>query len=86
MNSIMDSIAGGLSVIKAPIIIPFAPRYSGKTCLLYRLIYFIRNYGFQVELATWFVSSHSIWGQMHVTNTWSLLVMVILHLQQQSLY
>lgn len=51
MNSIMDSIAGGLSVIKAPIIIPFAPRYSGKTCLLYRLIYFIRNYGFQVEFA-----------------------------------
>lgn len=63
MNSIMDSIAGGLSVIKAPIIIPFAPRYFGKTCLLYRLIHFIRNYGFQVELATWFVSSHSIFGE-----------------------
>ena len=43
----MALTAGELSVkitdVQTPIIIPFAPRYFGKTCLLHRLIHYIRN-------------------------------------------
>ena len=42
----------GVSIIdkRTPIIVPFAPRYLGKTCLLHRLIHYFRNKGYFVQL------------------------------------
>lgn len=44
ITSMMALTAGELSVkitdVQTPIIIPFAPRYFGKTCLLHRLIHY----------------------------------------------
>ena len=57
MNCKMNMITGimnftegrlGVSIIdkRTPIIVPFAPRYLGKTCLLHRLIHYIRDNGY----------------------------------------
>lgn len=54
ITGMMDFTDGklGLSIIdkRTPIIVPFAPRYLGKTCLLHRLIHYIRNNGYIVQL------------------------------------
>lgn len=54
ITNIMTLTAGELGVCiidkQAPIIVPFAPRYLGKTCLLHRLIHYVRNYDYFVQL------------------------------------
>lgn len=42
----------------APIIIPFAPVHFGKTCLLYRLIYYLQNKGYSVNLDVCSMTQH----------------------------
>ena len=62
ITSMMALTAGELSVkitdVQTPIIIPFAPRYFGKTCLLHRLIHYIRNNGYVVNLDVFFLPPH----------------------------
>ena len=69
MNCKMNMITGimnftegrlGVSIIdkRTPIIVPFAPRYLGKTCLLHRLIRYIRNNGYFVQLDKHVLFSH----------------------------
>ena len=62
ITSLMALTAGELSVkitdVQTPIIIPFAPRYFGKTCLLHRLIRYIRNKGYVVNLDAFFLPPH----------------------------
>lgn len=62
ITSLMALTAGELSVkiidVQTPIIIPFAPRYFGKTCLLHRLIHYIRNNGYVVNLDVFFLPPH----------------------------
>lgn len=43
----------------APIIIPFAPVHFGKTCLLYRLIYYFQNKGYSVKCEEYMRSIYS---------------------------
>lgn len=54
ITSLMDLTHGEISIKKfnkqAPIIIPFAPVYFGKTCLLQRLICYLQNKGYSVNL------------------------------------
>ena len=54
ITGIMNFTEGrlGVSIIdkRTPIIVPFAPRYLGKTCLLHRLIHYIRDNGNFVQL------------------------------------
>ena len=54
ITGIMNFTEGrlGVSIIdkRTPIIVPFAPRYLGKTCLLHRLIHYIRDNGYFVQL------------------------------------
>lgn len=54
ITDMMDLTDGklGVSIIdkRTPIIVPFAPMYLGKTCLLLRLIHYIRNNGYFVKL------------------------------------
>lgn len=61
ITSMMALTAGELSVkitdVQTPIIIPFAPRYFGKTCLLHRLIHYIRN-NYVVNLDVFFLPPH----------------------------
>lgn len=61
ITSLMALTAGELSVkitdVQTPIIIPFAPRYFGKTCLLHRLIHYIRN-NYVVNLDVFFLPPH----------------------------
>ena len=62
ITSLMALTAGELSVkitdVQTPIIIPFAPSYFGKTCLLHRLIRYIRNKGYVVNLDAFFLPPH----------------------------
>lgn len=44
----------------APIIIPFAPVHFGKTCLLYRLIYYLQNKGYSVKCEEYMRSIYSL--------------------------
>lgn len=63
ITSLMDLTHGEISLEEfhkhAPIIIPFAPVHFGKTCLLYRLIYYLQNKGYSVKCEEYMRSIYS---------------------------
>lgn len=62
ITSLMDLTHGEISIKKfdkqAPIIIPFAPVYFGKTCLLQRLICYLQNKGYSVNFDACSMTQH----------------------------
>lgn len=64
ITSIMALTAGKLSVkitdMQTPIIIPFAPNNFGKTCLLHRIVHYLRSNGFLLKLDMLFLPPHVI--------------------------
>lgn len=62
ITSLMALTHGEISIKKfdkqAPIIVPFAPVHFGKTCLLHRLIYYLQNKGYSVNLDVCSMTQH----------------------------
>lgn len=97
MNCKMNMITGimnftegrlGVSIIdkRTPIIVPFAPRYLGKTCLLHRLIHYIRDNGYFVQLNEHVLFPHFDHSIDFLMNTRNIYVVNVHHVQQLYLY